>query len=137
MRMPNTTTAYLSGGTVTRYIASASYTGTSKHTTGYTVTAHYTGEVDKTGCNMVTYTAYPNRNRDMYFENHKAPTIEIIKKNSIVHDRLPNVRFQVWYTSNARELLEYADMGKRKGKIRITNLAEEQISLPKKTADVI
>ncbi len=94
MRMPNTTTAYLSGGTVTRYIASTSYTGTSKHATGYTVTAHYTGEVDKTGCNMVTYTAYPNRNRDMYFENHKAPTI-------------------------------------------ITNLAEEQISLPKKTADVI
>lgn len=39
--------------------------------------------------------------------------------------------------SNARELLEYAGTGKRKGKIHITNLAEEQISLPKKTDDVI
>ena len=39
--------------------------------------------------------------------------------------------------SNARELLEYAGTGKRKGKIHITNLADEQISLPKKTDDVI
>lgn len=39
--------------------------------------------------------------------------------------------------SNARELLEYAGTGKRKGKIHITNLAEEQIPLPKKTDDVI
>ena len=39
--------------------------------------------------------------------------------------------------SNARELLEYAGTGKRKGKIHITNLAEEQISLPQKTDDVI
>ena len=47
------------GGTVTRYTASASYTGTStsKYATGYTVTANYTGEVAKTGCDMVTYTA--------------------------------------------------------------------------------
>ena len=44
----------------------------------------------------------------------------------------------VWHpASNARELLEYAGTGKRKGKIHITNLAEEQISLPKKTDDVI
>ena len=39
--------------------------------------------------------------------------------------------------SNARELLEYAGTGKRKGKIHITNLAEGQIPLPKKTDDVI
>lgn len=39
--------------------------------------------------------------------------------------------------SNAKELLEYAGTGKRKGKIHITNLAEEQIPLPKKTDDVI
>ena len=31
----------------------------------------------------------------------------------------------------------YAGTGKRKGKIHITNLAEEQIPLPKKTDDVI
>ena len=47
------------GGTVTRYTATASYTGTStsRYVTGYTVTANYTGEVAKTGCDMVTYTA--------------------------------------------------------------------------------
>ena len=39
--------------------------------------------------------------------------------------------------SNARELLEYAGTGKRKGKIHITNLAEEQISLSKKTDDMV
>lgn len=47
------------GGTVTRYTATASYTGTStsRYATGYTVTANYTGEVAKTGCDMVTYPA--------------------------------------------------------------------------------
>ena len=44
---------------MTRYTATASYTGTStsRYATGYTVTANYTGEVAKTGCDMVTYTA--------------------------------------------------------------------------------
>ncbi|MCI8478096.1 MAG: hypothetical protein HFE97_07070 [Oscillospiraceae bacterium] len=47
------------GNPVTRYTATASYTGTasSKYATGYTVTANYTGEVAKTGCDVVTYTA--------------------------------------------------------------------------------
>ena len=47
------------GGTVIRYTATAKYTGTtsSKYATGYTVSANYTGEVAKTGCDVVTYTA--------------------------------------------------------------------------------
>ena len=46
-------------GTVVRYCATASYTGTSssRYATGYTVTANYSGEVARTGCNVVTYTA--------------------------------------------------------------------------------
>ena len=40
-------------GVVTRYTGSTS----SKYATGYTVTADYSGEVSKTGCNVVTYTA--------------------------------------------------------------------------------
>ena len=40
-------------------------------------------------------TLYPNRDREAYFYDHKRPVIEIIKENSITHDRLPNVRFQV------------------------------------------
>ena len=47
------------GGIVTRYTATASYTGTSssRYATGYTVTADYTGEVAKPDCDVVTYTA--------------------------------------------------------------------------------
>ncbi len=56
-------------------------------------------------------TLYPNWDRDVYFENHKAPTIEIIKENSITHERLANVRFQVWYASNDTETGEYNDLG--------------------------
>lgn len=44
---------------VTRYTATASYTGSvsSRSVTGYTVTANYTGEVAKTSCEVVIYTA--------------------------------------------------------------------------------
>ncbi len=47
------------GNPVTRYTATASYTGTatSRYATGYTVTANYTGEVAKADCSVVTYTA--------------------------------------------------------------------------------
>lgn len=47
------------GGIVTRYTATASYTGTSssRYATGYTVTADYSGEVAKPNCDVVTYTA--------------------------------------------------------------------------------
>lgn len=70
---------------------------------------------------------YPNRNRDVYFENHKSPTIEIIKENSITHDRLPNVRFQVWYASNDTETGELNDLGvfttNEDGRIELTGPA--------------
>ena len=44
---------------VQRYTATATYTGsaTTKSATGYKVTANYTGELSKTGCKVVTYTA--------------------------------------------------------------------------------
>lgn len=47
------------GNPITRYTATASYTGstTSRYATGYTVSANYTGEVSKAGCSVVTYTA--------------------------------------------------------------------------------
>ncbi len=55
------------GNPVTRYTATASYTGTasSRYATGYTVSASYTGEVSKPNCNLVTYTAI--------FGSEKAP----------------------------------------------------------------
>ncbi len=47
------------GNPVTRYTATASYTGTatSRYATSYTVSANYTGEVSKANCAVVTYTA--------------------------------------------------------------------------------
>lgn len=56
-------------------------------------------------------TLYPNRDRTAYFENHKAPVIEIIKENEITHDPLENVAVQVWYASNSTETGEYNDLG--------------------------
>ena len=56
-------------------------------------------------------TLFPNRDRDVYFQNYKRPTIEIIKENSITHDRIENVPFQVWYASNNTATGEYNDLG--------------------------
>ena len=56
-------------------------------------------------------TLLPNRDRDVYFQNYKRPTIEIIKENSITHDRIENVPFQVWYASNNTATGEYNDLG--------------------------
>lgn len=58
-----------------------------------------------------TITLHPNRDTDVYFKNHKAPTIEIFKESSITHDPLPNVRFQVWYSSNHTSTGEMNDLG--------------------------
>ena len=56
-------------------------------------------------------TLFPNRDRDVYFQNYKRPTIEIIKENSITHDPIENVPFQVWYASNSTDTGEYNDLG--------------------------
>ena len=56
-------------------------------------------------------TLYPDRNRTVYFENHRAPVIEIIKENEITHDPIENVPFQIWYASNNTSTGEYNDLG--------------------------
>ena len=56
-------------------------------------------------------TLFPNRDRDVYFQNYKRPTSEIIKENSITYDRIENVPFQVWYASNNTATGEYNDLG--------------------------
>ena len=58
-----------------------------------------------------TVTLYPNRDRDVYFQNYKRPVIEIIKENEITHDPIENVPFQVWYASNNTSTGEYNDLG--------------------------
>ncbi len=56
-------------------------------------------------------TLYPDRDRTVYFENHKRPVIEIIKENEVTFERLANVPFQVWYASNNTSTGELNDLG--------------------------
>ena len=56
-------------------------------------------------------TLFPNRDRAVYFENHRRPVIEIIKENEITHDPLENVPVRVWYASNNTSTGEYNDLG--------------------------
>lgn len=56
-------------------------------------------------------TLFPNRDRDVYFENYKRPVIEIIKENEVTHDPLENVPVQVWYASNNTDTGDYNDLG--------------------------
>ena len=71
------------GNPVTRYTATASYTGTasSRYATGYTVSASYTGEVSKPNCNLVTYTAI--------FGSEKAPEESVAPDGDGQHDPAP------------------------------------------------
>lgn len=56
-------------------------------------------------------TLQPNRNAEVFFKNHKAPQITITKESSITHDRLANVKYQVWYASNSTGTGELNDLG--------------------------
>ena len=56
-------------------------------------------------------TLYPNRDRTVYFENHKAPTIEIIKENSITHDPIQYAEFHITWASNKTDTGELRDLG--------------------------
>ncbi len=56
-------------------------------------------------------TLYPNRDSEVFFENHKKPTITIVKEDSVTHAPLANVRFQVWYASNNTQTGELNDLG--------------------------
>ena len=59
-----------------RYTAAASYTGTAsyKTATGYTVTVEYKGDVTKTSCDTVLYTAIFTSHGETHFEN-KTPLL--------------------------------------------------------------
>lgn len=62
--------------------------------------------------------------------------VAIIRANRYMVDHSDFLIAYAWHpASNARELLEYAGTGKKK--IHITNLAKEQIHLPKGASDVL
>ena len=56
-------------------------------------------------------TLHPNRASDIYFENHKKPTVTIVKEDSITHDRIAQAKFQIWWASNKTTTGELRDLG--------------------------
>ncbi|WP_130848136.1 SpaA isopeptide-forming pilin-related protein [Intestinimonas timonensis] len=56
-------------------------------------------------------TLYPNRDRDMYFENHKRPTVTIQKESSVTHDPIQYAEFHITWSSNKTETGEQRDLG--------------------------
>ncbi len=53
----------------------------------------------------------PNRDRDVYFENHKRPTVTIQKENSVTHDPIQYAEFHITWSSNKTETGEQRDLG--------------------------
>ena len=56
-------------------------------------------------------TLYPNRDRDVYFENHKRPTVTIQKENSVTHDPIESAEFHITWSSNKTDTGEQRDLG--------------------------
>ncbi|MGO5024362.1 MSCRAMM family protein, partial [Lawsonibacter sp. LCP25S3_G6] len=56
-------------------------------------------------------TLYPNRDRDVYFENHKRPTVTIQKENSVTHDPIEAAEFHITWASNKTDTGEQRDLG--------------------------
>lgn len=56
-------------------------------------------------------TLHPNRDSDIYFANHKAPVIEIMKVDKVTGKAIPGVKFRVWYASGSTATGELNDLG--------------------------
>ena len=56
-------------------------------------------------------TLYPNKDSDIYFENHKKPSLTIEKIDSITGDPIKGAKFEIWYGSNSTETGELNNLG--------------------------
>lgn len=56
-------------------------------------------------------TLHPNRDSDIYFANHKAPAIEVVKVDKVTGKAIPGVKFRVWYASGSTATGELNDLG--------------------------
>ena len=56
-------------------------------------------------------TLQPNWDSDIYFENHKKPTLTIQKVDSITGNPIEGAKFQIWYGSNSTTTGELNDLG--------------------------
>lgn len=73
-------------------------------------------------------TLYPNRDRAVYFENHKKPSLTVNKIDSVTGDPLKGAKFQVTYASNNTSNGEINDLGyfytDENGQFQITGLKD-------------
>lgn len=56
-------------------------------------------------------TLHPNQDSDIYFQNHKAPVIEVVKVDKVTGKAIPGVKFRVWYASGSTATGELNDLG--------------------------
>ncbi len=99
------------GNPVTRYTATASYTGstTSRYATGYTVSANYTGEVSKANCAVVTYTAIFGSEKAQ--EESKAPGTD--EKHDADNDGVQDSQNPVSAVNTTKELADAVGIGQQ------------------------
>ena len=73
-------------------------------------------------------TLYPNRDHEVFFENHKKPVLTINKVDSITGSPIKGAKFQVWYGSNNTSTGELNSLGvffsDANGQIVIDNLRD-------------
>lgn len=92
-------------GTVSKRVDPGSYQITEKSVPS----PYYVSETESDRVQTISLNA--GDEKTVSFENHKRPSIEIIKENSITHDPIENVKMQVWYASNNTATGEYNDLG--------------------------
>ncbi len=56
-------------------------------------------------------TLVPNRTGELFFENHKKPSVTILKENSVTSDALPGAQFHIVWASNKSATGELRDLG--------------------------
>ena len=56
-------------------------------------------------------TLYPNRDHEVFFENHKKPTLTVNKVDSITGSPIKGAKFEVWYGSNNTTTGELNSLG--------------------------
>ncbi len=92
-------------GTVSKRVAPGSYQITEKSVPS----PYYVSETESDRVQTISLNS--GDEKMVSFENHKRPSIEIRKENSITHDPIANVKMQVWYASNNTATGEYNDLG--------------------------
>ena len=101
------------GSTVTEVKTGSDGTVTLKHLLPivYEVTEKYVPEPYLLDAPSQLITLYPNKDSDIYFVNHKKPSLTIEKIDSITGNPIKGAKFQIWYASNSTETGELNDLG--------------------------